>query len=107
MDFSDVYSCLDVDDAATLLTQKLVNVLDRHAPWIVYHQRKHYAPWITSETLKLMKERDMVKEKAKELAKAEGQYTSPEQSDLWGKYRYLRNSINNKVSQEEFRYKRE
>ena len=107
IDFSDVYSCLDVDDAATLLTQKLVNVLDRHAPWIVYQQRKHYAPWITSETLKLMKERDMVKEKAKELAKAEGQYTSPEQSDLWGKYRYLRNSINNKVSQEEFRYKRE
>ena len=54
-----------------------------------------------------MRERDMVKEKAKEMAKAEGQHTSPEQSELWKKYKYLRNSVNNKVRVEEFRYKKE
>ena len=107
IDFSDVYFCLDVEDAATVLTQKLVHVLDKYAPWIVYQQHKHYAPWITSGTLQLMKERDMVKEKAKELAKAEGQLTSPEQAELWRKYKSLRNSVNNKLGREEFRYKRE
>ena len=54
-----------------------------------------------------MKERDKLKEQAKALAKAEGQYTSYEQSKLWEKYRKLRNSINNKIGQEELRYKRE
>ena len=107
IDFRGVYSCLEVDEAASLLTQKLVDVLDRHAPWIVYQQRKYYTPWLTSQTLENMKKRDKFKEQAKELAKSEGQYASPEQIQLWRKYRKLRNSINNKVGQEEIKYKRE
>ena len=57
LDFTDVYCCRDVDDAAALLTSKLVGVLNIHAPWIIFQQRKHYAPWITTETEGLMKER--------------------------------------------------
>ena len=68
LDFTDVYSCLDVDDAAALLTSKLVDVLNSHAPWIVFQQRKHFVPWLTPETVKLMEERDKLKEKAKDLA---------------------------------------
>ena len=40
LDFSDVYSCKNVDEAATILTAKLVDVLDIHAPWIIFQQRK-------------------------------------------------------------------
>ena len=58
LDFSDVYMCRDVDGAADLLVAKLVNILNKHAPWIIFQQRKHHSPWITPETLNLMKERD-------------------------------------------------
>ena len=54
MDFTDVYCCRDVDAAAELLTSKLVEVLDNHAPWIVFQQRKNFRPWITAETVELM-----------------------------------------------------
>ena len=107
IDFRGVYSCLEVDEAASLLTQKLVDVLDRHAPWIVYQQRKCFTPWITPQTLENMKKRDKLKEQAKEMSKSEGSYASPEQTQLWGKYRKLRNLIDNKVGQEEIKYKRE
>ena len=107
MDFSDVYSCLDVDDAAALLTSKLVDVLNSHAPWIVFQQRKHFVPWLTPETVKLMEERDKLKEKAKDLAMSENGTVSPEQAELWSRYKTLRNNINNTIKQEEVRYKRD
>ena len=100
LDFSDVYSCLDVDDAAALLTSKLVDVLNSHAPWIVFQQRKHFVPWLTPETVKLMEERD------KDLAMSENGTVSPEQAELWSRYKVLRNNINNRIKQEEVRYKR-
>ena len=65
IDFTDVYCCTDVDDAAALLTAKLVDVLNIHAPWIIFQQRKHFVPWLTPETIKLMEERDQYKEQAK------------------------------------------
>ena len=64
IDFTDVYCCRDVDAAAELLTRKLVEVLDNHAPWIVFQQRKNFRPWITAETVELMGQRDRLKEEA-------------------------------------------
>ena len=58
LDFRDVYVCQDVNEAASLLTSKLVEVLDKHAPWIVFQQSKRFVPWLTPETVKLMAERD-------------------------------------------------
>ena len=72
LDFSDVYSCKDVDEAADMLTAKLVGVLDLHAPWIVFQQRKNFVPWITPETVRLMEQRDSFKREAKGLALFEG-----------------------------------
>ena len=40
IDFSDVYGCLDVDNAAELFTNKIVDILDIHAPWIVFNTIK-------------------------------------------------------------------
>ena len=47
LDISDVYMSQDLDVAAELLTNKLVNVLDVHAPWIVFQQRKKFVLWFT------------------------------------------------------------
>ena len=105
LDFGDVYGTLDVDMAADLLTQKLVNVLDYHAPWIKFQQRKNYVPWITIDTVKLMAERDEYKKQAKALSLIEGNGVSPEQAGLWRKYKQLRNQINNKIKREERLYK--
>ena len=40
LDFTDVYNSIDVDQAAAILTAKLVTVLNHHAPWIIYQERK-------------------------------------------------------------------
>ena len=106
IDFTDVYCTRDVDDAAAMLTDKLVEVLNLHAPWIVYQQRKHYTPWVTLETSQLMKERDKIKEEAKAMASREGRAASVEQSELWNRYKKLRNNVNNRIKQEEIRYKK-
>ena len=82
-----IYYCKDIDDAATILTDKLVSVLNAHAPWIVFQQRKHFVPWLTSETVKLMEERDKYKQEAKDMAMAEGTDVSPRQAELWSKYK--------------------
>ena len=106
LDFTAVYCAVDVDDAASLLTSKLVEVLNLHAPWIVFQQRKNFVPWLTPETVQMMKERDMCKEEAKVMASVEGRGTSAEQAELWNKFKTLRNSINNRIKQEEVRYKK-
>ena len=106
LDFTDVYESKDVDDAAELLTSKLVSVLNIHAPWIVFQQRKSFVPWLTPETVELMAERDKVKEQAKVLATSDGINTSEEQVQLWVKFRNLRNRINNRIKQEEILYKK-
>ena len=101
IDFTDVYCCQDVDDDAALLTSKLVSVLNLHAPWIIFQQRKYFVPWITPETVQLMEERDRYKEQAIAMASSEGGPASQDQEELWGKYKKLRNKINNRTKQEE------
>ena len=65
IDFTDVYECRDVDDAALKLTEKILEVLNFHAPWVIYQERKHFSPWIKQDTLDIMKERDKVKHELK------------------------------------------
>ena len=94
LNFTDVYCCRDVDQAADLLTAKLVDVLNFHAPWILFQQRKHYVPWLTPETVKLMAERDKYKEQAKNMAIFEDSgEASAEQADLWDRYKKLRTGL--------------
>ena len=104
--FNDVYSSLDVDEAAVKLTENIVSVLNLHAPWIIFQQRKNYAPWVTESTVKMMKERDKLKTEAKELARLEGNNTSSVQRDKWCKFKKIRNQINNKIKYEEIQYKK-
>ena len=100
-DFTDVYTSVDVEEAASRLTEKLVEVLNKHAPWIIFQQRKNFSPWITGETLELMKQRDKFKEKVKAMASRDGRHVSAEQTELWEEYKKMRNKINNRTRQEE------
>ena len=69
-------------------------------------QRKYFAPWISEETKKLIIERDLWKQKAKDLA-----LVSPEadqnQIEAWTQYKHFRNKINNRKKNEEKFYKSE
>ena len=60
--------CQDVSIAADIFIRKFVEVLNNHAPWIIYQERKHYAPWLTDQTKELMTARDKWKKKAEELS---------------------------------------
>ena len=58
IDWYDVYGCDDVNSAVEAFTIKFRHILNSHAPWIKVQQRKNFAPWLTSETKRLMTERD-------------------------------------------------
>ena len=87
-----VYSSQDVDTAVERFTALFNEALDHHAPLITYQQRKKYTPWVTSETLDLMKKRDKAKHDASILAKAGENATT-----AWAEYRKIRNKINNRL----------
>jgi hypothetical protein len=67
-DWSDVQSCKDLDMATECFTRKFSYILNIHAPWVRVQQRKSFAPWITSETKELIKQREIWKQRAKDLA---------------------------------------
>ena len=100
VDWSPVYMNQDVDIAVNQFTQLFLKVLNVHAPWIVYQQRKKFTPWITNDTIKLMKERDAAKAKASKLAK-----NGVDSSAAWATYKKLQNNINNRIKHEERTYK--
>ena len=97
VDWSPVYASCDVDFALFYFTSLMNQVLDAHAPWVTFQIRKKYSPWITKETLELMKKRDNAKEDASKKANSG--------LDSWKEYKVLRNKINNKIKLEERKYK--
>ena len=42
LDWSDVYTCVDVDLAADNLTRKINSILDFHAPWVKIQKKKTF-----------------------------------------------------------------
>ena len=106
VDWRDVLSCEDLDLATEILTRKLRWVLNVHAPWIIFQQRKFYTPWLTEATKLLMAERDLLKQKAKDLAlRDQGNEATEEQVAAWNNFKKLRNKVNNKKKQDEKVYK--
>ena len=109
VDWTEVLCCDDVDIATDILTTKLREVLNIHAPWILFQQRKAFKPWITEEAKEMMKERDILKDKAKDLARRDlelGREPSEEQKLAWNKFKKLRNKITNKKHKDEINFKR-
>ena len=96
VDWSVVFACRDVDLAVDIFTRKFCQVLDTHAPWIIFQQRKHFSPWITDDLKELMKQREFYKEKAKYLASISPSHVTEEQTEAWEKFKFFRNKVNNK-----------
>ena len=97
-----MYKCEDVDLTTEIFTSKFVNVLNLHAPWVVYQQRKNYLPWITNETKDLMASRDKCKKLAEEhVAIGDSQAAT----EAWKNFKQLRNKVNNRKKSEEINFK--
>ena len=108
VDWTDVLVCPDVDTAAELFSLKFSSVLDWHAPWIVFQHRKFYKPWITANTIELMKERDRLKKVAINLSQQNSSLgASAEEKDAWRHFKVLRNKINNLKKNEENTFKKQ
>ena len=107
VDWNDVYAAEDVDTAAAIFTRKFNTILNNHAPWIIFQKRKYFSPWITEGTKELMKQRDVWKRKAVDLAKMSAGHVTEEQKDAWCEYKRLRNLVNNKKKYDENNYKRD
>ena len=105
VDWYDVYRCSNVDAAAEVFTNKFKYILNIHAPWIRFQERKSFTPWLTEATKKCMKDRDFWKKTAKDLANSGGSCQA--QAHAWENYKKLRNRINNKKKYEECLYKAE
>ena len=108
VNWTDVLTCPDLDHATEVFTYKLKSLLDVHAPWIQFQQRKFFCPWLTEETKQLMLQRDRLKEKAKELAIRDSNFgpVSEEQREAWKEFKILRNRINNTKKNEEYNFKK-
>ena len=104
VDWSEVYQSDDPDTSTEIFTRKFIDVLNLHAPWIVFQQRKHYKPWITENTKELIKNRDNCKKVYKQHV-IEGNAEAA--SEAWNKFKKVRNKINNKKKFEERNFKSE
>ena len=62
----DLYLAEDVDEAVSILSTKLTDTLDVMAPMKTIQARKNYVPWISQETLHLIKHRQQLHKLASE-----------------------------------------
>ena len=56
----ELYLCEDVEQAVYILTSNLTTILDQLAPIRTIQMRTRYAPWLSSDTKALIKEREML-----------------------------------------------
>ena len=107
VDWNEVLACRGVDEAVTCFKLKFKYVLNMHAPWTMFQQRKNFKPWITKETKVMMVKRDELKNKAVGLAASNtNEEASDEEIKAWKEYRTLRNLINNAKKNDENKYKK-
>ena len=100
IDWIDVYLSRDLDQAVEAFVSKFREVLNNNAEWIIFQERKSHAPWITEDTLNLMKMRDSSKKEAVQLARQ-----GRDSTEAWEKFKKLRNKVNNRTKYEERNFK--
>ena len=106
IDWSDVLGCLDLDEAVKLFTYKFNDIFNKHAPWIIYQQRKHFSPWITEELKIMINLRNSYKKRIKELNKISNGIVTHELQATMKEFKYYRNKINNRRKYDENLYKK-
>ena len=93
----DVYMCEDLDTAVQLFTEKFTGVLDKLAPMKIFQSRVKYAPWLSTETKKLIDQRNVAQSKAA---------FSNDEVD-WQVYRRLRNKVTSKLRIEKLNWQKD
>ena len=86
----ELYLCQDVNQATEILTTRLSKILDTMAPIRTVQIRARYAPWLSDDTKKLLKDRNAAQKVASETR----------DPDDWRYYKHLRNSATAKMKVE-------
>ena len=90
----DVLACEDIDSAASVFQERFLEILNHHAPIKIFQTRKHYVPFLTEETKKLMEERDALKKVA----------TENQDEILFKEFRIKRNEVKKRLPIDEENY---
>ena len=86
-----------MEKAVQLLTSNINRVLDQFAPVRTVQMRSRYAPWLSSETKAIMKERDA--------AQVQASYSN--HPDDWRLFRNLRNTVTRRMRNEKASWERQ
>ena len=100
-----VHDCTCLDDAVEVWQNLLLEVVNRHMPCRQKRVKSKPSPWMTSDILKIIKERDKLKAKAH---KAKFNFVNENNlaikndkqtfyDNLWKEYRMLRNKVTTKI----------
>ena len=92
----DLYLSTDVDEAVKIFSQRLTDILDVMAPVKTFQVRTKFVPWLSKDTVELMKERDRLHKIAAET----------NDKDDWKEFKMARNKINNKLKYEESKWQK-
>ena len=90
-----VYSSEDVDSALCEFNTKVTKILDEFAPVKSFQVRNNYVPWLSKQTLDIMKERNTAQHRAAMTGLDED----------WQFYRQLRNQVNRLVKTEKSQWR--
>ena len=96
LSWHELYLCEDVEKAVYILTSSLTTILDQFAPIRTIQMRTRYAPWLSSETKALIRDRDAAQILASET----------QDPDNWRQFRNLRNTITNRMRKEKASWER-
>ena len=94
VNWNDIETCDDLDDAVEKWENIVVNVIDKHMPWRTKRMRKTYSPWLNESIHKLIKQRDNAKKKA----------IAQKKETLWKEYRQLRNKVTSVIRKAKKQY---
>ena len=84
----------DINDAVSVWEKMLLEVVNRHMPMKTRRVRKKPSPWMNSEILSLMKQRDKAKLKAKKR----------NSDDFWKIYKRMKNKVTTEIRKSKRKY---
>ena len=93
----ELYQCENLNLAVHIFSASLTQILDKMAPVRKIQVRSRFAPWLSSETKTLMRERDYAQSRASESRK----------TDDISNYKKLRNRVNNRLRKEKKNWKQD
>ena len=91
LSWEQLLNCEDIDTVVNMFTTQILQILDELAPMKKIQLRSNYSPWISNETLDMMKNRDALHRYA----------TLSQSHEDYREYKKLRNKINNRLKYEE------